>query len=109
MFSQSDVERAIFDCEKQLQGCRLRLSAVNTSKGTAPLSAEDDAVILRKKVRMKGFEEDVSVISELQSEAESSLAGGSVRMGGRRASLSSEQHEKIKDRIIRTFNLDEKR
>ncbi|GMH67266.1 hypothetical protein TL16_g04636 [Triparma laevis f. inornata] len=109
MFSQSDVERAIFDCEKQLQGCRLRLSAVNTSKGTAPRSAEDDAVILRKKVRMKGFEEDVSVISELQSEAESSLAGGNVRMGGRRASLSSEQHEKIKDRIIRTFNLDEKR
>lgn len=103
MFTQNDIESAIADCERQLSKTRMRLKAVQGLKLDAATSNEEDPVVLRKKVRMKGFVDEGSIAVSLGA---GSWGGARARGGGRRASLSNEVHEKIKDRVIRTFNLD---
>eukprot|EP00520_Triparma_pacifica_P012487 CAMPEP_0118672044 /NCGR_PEP_ID=MMETSP0785-20121206/22329_1 /TAXON_ID=91992 /ORGANISM="Bolidomonas pacifica, Strain CCMP 1866" /LENGTH=389 /DNA_ID=CAMNT_0006566977 /DNA_START=140 /DNA_END=1306 /DNA_ORIENTATION=- len=99
MFSQRDINNAVLDCEKQLAKTRMRLKKVQGLKLTSPTSNEEDSVVLRKKVRLKGFDDESNIGLSLGS-------GGGGTKKGRRSSLSNEVHEKIKDRIIRTFNLD---
>lgn len=103
-FAQRDVDSALFDCEKQLAKTRMRLKEIQKQKMISPSSKEHDLVILRKKVRMKGFVDEASIASNMEGNA----AVPNAKMA-RRATLSSQDHEKIKDRIVRTFNLDEKR
>ena len=108
MFKQGDIESAIADCERQLTRTRLRLSAVNSLKSSAPQCNEHDSVILREKVRKKGYVDESSIISALEDPSVATVTSASSSRV-RRASLSQPDNEKMKDRIIRTFNLDEKR
>jgi len=101
MFLAADVEAAMTDVEQQVARVRGRLREIQALKATAPVSNEEDCIILRKSVRLRGFVEGDHVVSGEE------LAGNGGR--GRRASLSSDSYEKIRDRVIRTFNLDFKK
>lgn len=109
MFSQKDINNAVVDCERQLAKTRMRLKAIQGLKLVSPTSNEEDSVILRKKVRMKGFEDENNIALNLGVGGRGDAESGGGRKTGRRASLSNKVHEKIKDRIIRTFNLDASR
>ncbi len=107
MFEASDIKSAVLDCESQLTQVRSRLAEIRRLRAEAPKNEEDDSIVLRRRVRTRGF------LSSGASDAGSTVSSISSLHGGgspaRRASLSSASHESLRDRIIRTFNLDEKK
>jgi hypothetical protein len=83
VYTTHSLTTSLLDCEAQLSRIRSRLRTLNTLKASAPTTTEDDAVILRKKLRGLG------------TPATSS-----------HANLETSD---IYDRVVRTFNLSYKK
>ena len=97
------------DCETQLANVRARLVYLkeSLSESGGLLSSDSAQIQVRDEVRLKGFTMSSSKVLKGKEDDET-FVGGERQRRLRRTSISG-QAEGVKDRIIRTFNLNEKR
>jgi len=95
---------ASLDCESQLAAVRARLlylrDALSDQNKNNLLTPSSPEIKTREKTRMKGFAST--------QEGDKSFVGGARQKRLRRASITG-QEDGLRDRIIRTFNLNEKK